>query len=131
MAQTRFKSKIDVNSLVVNSSITLAGSQVTTAAIQNSAVTNSKLAGGAVGMGSGTHGVVTGKLDAIMASVTTATLNITTIVTHGLGRTPIGFLAVAQDKAANFYKSRATMATSTHLWVDCDTTTVVAKLLIF
>jgi hypothetical protein len=130
VAATRFKrSGIQVNVLSVLSTLNMPALAVETADIATSAVTEAKIADATIGLGGATHGVAAGKLDAIYASKATATVDVAVNITHGLGRTPVGYALVSSDKAANAYDGGT--HTATHLKVKCDVTTVVGKYLIW
>lgn len=107
----------------------LAALAVITAKIAAGAVTTAKIAAGAVGLGSGTDGATTGDVNAIYQTVTTVTANITVTVAHGLSRTPVGVIAVKQDKSASIYAT-GTWDT-TNIFIKASAATVALTLMVF
>ncbi len=148
MAKTHFRSQIDVNSLIVNSSLAIPtaaiksshiGTDVVVAAdiatgavgsaeLATAAVVNVKIADATVGLGAGTHQAAAGKLDAAYLSMVTATADVENTVAHGMSGTPIAFAVLDQDKAGAWYASNND---GTNFKVKCDVATVTAKLLLW
>ena len=58
-----------------------------------------------------------------------ATPNAENTVAHNLGRIPLGYFVVCQDKAGSLYKG-ATAWTKDNIYLKCDIATVVFKIIV-
>ena len=108
----------------------IANVKVTTAKLATSAVTNAKIAAAIISLGSATDGAAVGKLNAKYQVLTSATANTTVQVAHGLGRTPVGFVAVKTNKSSTIYDAGVAW-TATNIFLKLSGTTVAATVWIF
>lgn len=62
--------------------------------------------------------------------VTTAGADTEFAVKHGLGRVPVGYIPIGQNKAGGFYNS-TTAWTAESIYLKCDVATMTVRLLVF
>jgi hypothetical protein len=85
---------------------------------------------GGFSLGEGNSGEFAGNIDGRYITFTSTTANIDIPLTHGLGRTPIGYLVVSRSNAGTIYDS-TTVWNSASMYVRCDTTSCTVKLVAF
>jgi len=97
------------------------------------AVTTRKIKDGSVTLGTAVHYTTAGKLDGQCVSVTTdPTADYETEITHNLGRVPVGYIVVYQDKAGSLYRpDTGTAWTSTKFYIHCSAASVKVHLIIY
>jgi hypothetical protein len=105
--------------------------KITTAKLATSGVTNAKIANATINIGGATSGAALGKLNAKYKSVLTKASNTAVFVTHGLGRTPVGYLVFAPDKAGTFYRGSTSYLRATHVVVKVQLQSVAANMMIW
>jgi hypothetical protein len=96
--------------------------KITTAKLATSAVTNSKILNANIGLGSGNSGSTAGKLNAKYKTFAFTATGTLLQVTHGLGRTPVGYLVFAPSKAGVVYRATTAYLKATQIWVKCNAT---------
>ena len=104
---------------------------ISTQKIATNAVTTGKVLNGNLSLGAGTHLGNLGVIDGSYVSILMVTAGANHVVSHGLGRTPQGFLQISANKAAFAYNG-TTAHTGTLLNLSIDTTvTTTFKLVAF
>jgi len=106
----------------------IAALAVSTAKVATGAITNAKVGNGTLSLGSLTDGSNLGKLNAVVQRFTTAASNTIVSVAHGLGRTPVGWIVLWQNKAANLYQGTTAWAGATNARIMMDQQTVAAAV---
>ena len=123
-----------VNSRVLSTNavttIKILNYKITTAKLATSAVTNAKVLNANIGMGSANTGSTAGKLNAKYKTFTFTATGTLMQVTHGLGRTPVGYLVLNPSKPGVVYRGSTNYLRTTQLFVKCNAT-VAGTLLIW
>ena len=86
---------------------------------------------GFVSLGTGVQATRAGNLDAQYIDVYTPGADTEFVVPHGLGRKPIGYDVVRQDKACNVYDSSGGSWSDDTLFLKCDTANCTIKLRVY
>lgn len=95
---------------------------ITTAKLATNAVTNAKVLNANIGLGTATTGTGFGKLNAKYKTFTFTATGVVLQVTHGLGRTPVGYLVIAPSKAGVVYRGSTNYLRATQIYVKCNAT---------
>lgn len=103
---------------------------ITTAKLATSAVTNAKVLKGSLNIGGATSGATAGFLNAKYKTFAFTATGTLMQVTHGLGKTPVGFLVFNQSKPGVVYRGSTNYLRATQVYVKCNAT-VAGTLLIF
>jgi len=109
----------------------LGANAVTAAKINANAVTNAKILNAIIGMGNANSGSTAGKLNGIYKTFITNVSNTAVLVTHGLGRTPVGYFVFAPNKAGVVYRGSTNYLRASHVVIKSTLATVAGTMIVW